>query len=173
MIRTYQDLDYFEKHIVEILKEDYGRDQQSAVDIVNEYMDILQLLNDGHESANSFAEMFDDAYRSGTSGQAWMDNISNYLLENVTEIKSFLEFLETQNTPMTIRPDGVFVIKGKPYVAMYVGESHPTHTVRWGTFYVSLDLTDIQTMDYVTGDVISLEEWRRLEKERRNRADYN
>jgi hypothetical protein len=77
MIRTYQDFDYFEKHIIEILSEDYGRDQKIAVDIINEYSEILKLLNDGHESANAFAEMFNDAYRSGTSGKAWLDNIAN------------------------------------------------------------------------------------------------
>jgi hypothetical protein len=74
-IRTYQELDYFEKHIVDLLEKIHARDREDAVRILNEYRDVLNVLRDGQESANTFAEIFDDADKIGTSGDNWIDNM--------------------------------------------------------------------------------------------------
>ena len=42
---------------------------------------------------------------------------------------------------------------------VYVGENHPTHTVRWKTFRVDGQTGLIRVYD-VDGDLISLETWR-------------
>lgn len=48
----------------------------------------------------------------------------------------------------------------------YVGEDHPTHTVRTWTMRVSSFTGEISVWDFDADDFIPLEEWRRLNKSR-------
>jgi hypothetical protein len=49
----------------------------------------------------------------------------------------------------------------RDYYSVYVGESHPDHTVRWNTFLVRKDLGRILVDDILTGKYLTLEEWRK------------
>jgi hypothetical protein len=113
--RTYRELEYFEKDIVEILVEDFGRDKETAVNIVNEYRVILDALSDGHESSYSFAKMFDEAYSTGASGQSWFDNILNYLIESVLEIREFADYINERGVPLTTWLEQIETINHKKY----------------------------------------------------------
>ena len=56
-------------------------------------------------------------------------------------------------------------MKLKNYYMVYIGESHETHNVRWNTFYVKKDLTEI-LIDDIDKGILSLENWRLLKKKR-------
>lgn len=47
---------------------------------------------------------------------------------------------------------------------VYVGENHDDHTVRWNTFLVGKNLSEILVDDPLTGNYISLHEWRNKNK---------
>jgi len=160
MIRTYPNFSYFEKHIVKILEEDMGRSRETSVAMINEYAEVLELLNDGHESAVAFAEMFNDSYSSGTSGQNWVENIFMHLHENVKEIRDFEDFLNSHGVGLVFRYDGLTEIEGRKYVSVYVGESHPTHTVKMAHFFVSPDKKVLKVGDG-EGKLLSLKDWRK------------
>lgn len=141
MIRPYQDLNYFEKHIVEILMDEFNRTQIVSVSIVNEYQEILKLLDDGHESANTFAHLFNDAYSSGTSEKTWLNNIFNFLYTNTEEIRLFEKLLKDNNSLLILYLEGITALEGKSYLQIYVGENKPTQTFRWETFLVDVNLS--------------------------------
>ncbi|MWC27922.1 hypothetical protein [Paenibacillus sp. MMS18-CY102] len=160
-IRTFQNLSYFEKHIVQILKSSYLHSEDQAIHILNEYSNILAALKDGHESANAFAEMFDHAYRKGTSGFNWMDNIIDSLMREVDEIHSFKADLDKAGSRLMFRYEGNATINNKNYFRIYVGESQETHTLRWGTLFITPDLKEILIDDLIIEEPMSLMEWRK------------
>ncbi|WPS90223.1 hypothetical protein SMD22_21350 [Brevibacillus halotolerans] len=159
--RTYQQLSYFEKHIVKILIEEYKHDEELALKIISEYDNIFTLLNDGHETAHSFAKIFNEAYLSGTSKHAWLENITSFLMNNVPEIQEFKKFLEENNTKMNLMLEGEEEINGRKYFKLYVGENHEEHIVRWGTFYIREDLEETLVQDALTDVPVSLKDWRK------------
>lgn len=98
--------------------------------------------------------------------------VTEYLILNVPEINEFeKEINELSNGEVTlmIRIDRVpgqqSDSKYKDYYLIYVGENHDTYGVRWNSFYVRKDLKEILVDNVVTGEVISIEEWRKMKRE--------
>lgn len=96
------------------------------------------------------------------------DKATEYLTKAVPEIKQFEEQLSKDSTgkvTLTMRLDGVpdkySDSQYKDFYCIYVGENHPDHTVRWNTFYVNEDLNKIMVEGIITGDLITLEQWRK------------
>lgn len=46
------------------------------------------------------------------------------------------------------------------YYVVYVGEDWPDHTVNWDYFYVDEKMTQILYSNMITGDLLTLSEWR-------------
>lgn len=90
------------------------------------------------------------------------DQVINYLKSKVTEIAIEGQLLATKNTKLTMYVEGKKAYRDEDnalYFSVYVGESHPDHNVRWQTFLVKEDLTDIYVQDYLTGSYKPLKDW--------------
>ncbi|BFT69363.1 stalk domain-containing protein [Paenibacillus sp. P36] len=96
------------------------------------------------------------------SGTVSESQVIDYLIRKVPEIKAKRDFLNANNVKM------VFSVEGKKgyipgdtaqYYSVYVGESHPDHNVRWETFLVKEDLTDIYVYRLLTDSYVTLQEW--------------
>jgi hypothetical protein len=96
------------------------------------------------------------------------DTVIAYLEKNVPEIETFqrqIDKLSDGQVKLIMRFDEV---PGKnstelyhDYYVIYVGEDHPDHTVRWNTFYVKGDLSKILVENIVSGDIVTLDQWRK------------
>lgn len=158
-IRTFHELDYFERHIFDVLIEEFGRNKEEALTILNEYANLLKILKDEHETAYSFAEIFDDAYRSGTSATAWLDNIVNHLIKSAPEIEAYCEFLSQNNAKFFWMIDGTIMLNQKKYVRIYLGEEKDSHVVRFRTYCVNLlNPSDNLNEDELLGEIATSQE---------------
>lgn len=93
----------------------------------------------------------------------------DYLEKNVPEIAEFREQVRKASNgevKVIMRLDGVpdkySDDEYHEYYCIYVGEDHPDHTVRWNTFYVNLDLSKILVDDAFSGNIISIDQWRKI-----------
>ncbi len=101
------------------------------------------------------------------------DKVISYLYDAIPEIKEFESQISKASkgqVGLSMRIDNVpGDSSDEPfsrYYIVYVGENHPDHTVRWNSFYIREDLNEILIEDIVTGEVISLGQWRELYKDR-------
>jgi hypothetical protein len=98
----------------------------------------------------------------------YTDNqVINYLQNSVPEIDDFERLLLKSNVKMIIRIDGNKTNldnSNNQYYSIYVGENHADHTVRWHTFLVKENLSDIYVDDVITGTYHTLNEWRRSQQ---------
>lgn len=92
----------------------------------------------------------------------------DFLEKNVPEIAEFRERIRKASNgevKVIMRLDGVpdkySNDEYHEYYCIYVGEDHPDHTVRWNTFYVNLDQSKILVDDLFSGNIISVEQWRK------------
>ena len=108
---------------------------------------------------------------SGTCFSQNNRDVFTKLKEEVVEIQTFHDNLisYTNSTDDSVRLlynikiDTLSGIKGDPknvYYSIYVGESHKTHTVRWETFLMSLDMKKIFVYDVGRDTYVTLNEWR-------------
>jgi hypothetical protein len=96
----------------------------------------------------------------------------DYLEKNVPEIAEFRERVRRASNgevKVIMRLDGVpdkySDDEYHEYYCIYVGEDHPDHIVRWNTFYVSLNLSKILVDDLFSGNIISVEQWRKTNRQ--------
>lgn len=90
--------------------------------------------------------------------QVFFDNIDKYNKKNNKNVK-MVSMIQTK--PSSTATDNL----DRNYYMVYIGESHETHNVRWNTFYVKKDLTEI-LIDDIDKGILSLENWRLLKKKR-------
>ncbi len=106
----------------------------------------------------------------------WDDSILTVLHKNVPELTNvmsrFTEHFST-DTSYTNNGDTLSAVewveghyndpkfKNYPY-AIYVGESHSTHTVRWYTFLISENLKKFWYYDIANDKVFPLNHWKKL-----------
>ncbi len=94
-----------------------------------------------------------------------------FLLAEVGEIAAFEQMIEDNNLENGTDNKLVIYINGEPdplssdsyqafYYDIYVGEDLGSHTSRYATFLVQQDFEEILVDDPVTGEYISLADWR-------------
>lgn len=96
------------------------------------------------------------------------DQITEYLKDNVSEVKSFIQALEGNNSGVKAivyverEPDpnsnNVYL---KNYYGIYVGESHQDHNVNVYRFAINKDTKEILYYDVVNDKYESLSDWRK------------
>ncbi|WP_187274473.1 hypothetical protein [Paenibacillus sp. N3.4] len=71
--------------------------------------------------------------------------------------------IETNNSKVIFINDGLINIaeRTRKYYDLLIGEILSDHIVRWHTFYLSENLKEILVDDVITGDNITLDEWRK------------
>lgn len=101
------------------------------------------------------------------------DKVLANLEKNVPEIDAFQQQIDKSShgqVKLMMKFDGVPDQKSTDpyhdYYIVYVGEDHTDHTVRWNTFYVKSDLSQILVEDIMSGDIVTLEQWRKLKDEK-------
>ncbi|CAN7548811.1 hypothetical protein LJR153_003966 [Paenibacillus sp. LjRoot153] len=89
--------------------------------------------------------------------------IMDFLVQSVPEIRQYKQMIETNKSKVLFLSDGLISVLDRPgkYYDMYIGESFSDHVVRWNTFYVSEDMKEILVEDVITGNILTLEEWRK------------
>lgn len=92
----------------------------------------------------------------------------DFLEKNVPEIAEFRELVRkvsNDEVKVIMRvdkvPDKYSNDKYQEYYCIYVGEDHPDHTAKWNTFYVNSDLSRILVDDALSGNIISIDQWRK------------
>ncbi|MGE5328587.1 MAG: hypothetical protein ACM3KR_03660 [Deltaproteobacteria bacterium] len=99
------------------------------------------------------------------------DLASDYLLKEVPEIDKFRKDIENNNKSNDFKSRFIIRLDSSPnpnstdkyakdYFEIYVGEDLGDHTSRWNSFLVRQDLKEILVDDVISGEWISLEEWR-------------
>ena len=73
------------------------------------------------------------------------------------------QMIEANHSKMLFLSDGLVSIpeKSGKFYDMYIGENLSDHVVRWHTFYLSEKLNEILVDDVITGNNLTLEEWRK------------
>ncbi len=95
----------------------------------------------------------------------------DYLQEQVPEISNYASLINQYNQENATDNKLVIYVNGVPeptssdiyrnnYFNIYVGEDLGTHTSRFATFLVRQDLQEILVDDVLTGQYITLAEWR-------------
>jgi len=95
----------------------------------------------------------------------------DYLLAEVGEIAEFGQMIEDNNRENGTDNKLIIYINGEPdplssdsyrafYYDIYVGEDLGSHTSRYATFLVQQDLQEILVDDPISGEYISLADWR-------------
>ncbi len=107
--------------------------------------------------------------------QVMEEKVLNVIFE-LTEVKDYLNGIDKYNKKNNKNVKLVTLIQSTPnskstnvldknYYCVYVGESHETHDVRWNTFYVNKNLTEI-LIDDIDEGIVTLKNWRMLKKKR-------
>jgi len=94
------------------------------------------------------------------------DTVFAYLDANVPEIAAYGESLiRNKGGKLIMRLDGLPDAKSSDefakYYQIYVGEDLGDHVTRWHSFYVNAAMDKIMVEDVVSGELISLEAWRK------------
>jgi hypothetical protein len=96
------------------------------------------------------------------------DKITEYLIDSIPEIEQFeKQIISDSDGAVTIImrldriPDKNSNDPYRNYYCVYVGEDHKEYTVRWHSVFVSYDMKEILIDDVVTGEVLTLEQWRK------------
>lgn len=116
-----------------------------------------------NKDSNYFVES--QSYKSNIND---IDNeLSNYLINNVSEVKSFIDSLKNNNNAKGIvyverYPDknssNIYI---RDYYGLYVGEEHPDHNVNIYRFAINKDTKEILYYDVVDDKYESLSDWRK------------
>lgn len=99
------------------------------------------------------------------------DAALEYLQTQVPEMGDYAQLIETYNQENGTNNKMIVMINAEPdpgaesiyqqeYYDVYVGEDLGDHTSRWTSFLIRQDLSEILVDDALTGEYISLEEWR-------------
>ena len=84
----------------------------------------------------------------------------DHLVKSVPEVENFLKSDGTV-CRFDQEPDpSAADYYEREYYQFYLGYDHEDRTERWNSFYVKRDLSDIKVSDFLTGEVISLTQWR-------------
>ncbi|MGE5417558.1 MAG: hypothetical protein ACM3UZ_12550 [Acidobacteriota bacterium] len=100
------------------------------------------------------------------------DRAIDYLENQVPEVAEYRKQIEQYNRDNKADVNMIYRTDGIPdptatdeinrdYYCFYVGEDMGDHTNRWQTFYVNKGLTSILVDDVLTGETITLDEWRK------------
>lgn len=126
----------------------------------------IKLINDiiANGERGLLKEMIDYNEMVEKNSERAMD----YLEKNVPEIAEFREQVRKASNgevKVIMRldrvPDKYNNDEYHEYYCIYVGEGHPDHTVRWNTFYVNLAQSKILVDDTLSGNIISVDQWRK------------
>ncbi|WP_171686042.1 hypothetical protein [Paenibacillus planticolens] len=92
-----------------------------------------------------------------------VEELMDFLTKNVAEVEKYKQMIESNKSKVVFFNDGLLIIPERTgkYYDIYIGESLTDHIVRWHTFYVSEDMKEILVDDVITGDNVTLDEWRK------------
>lgn len=87
------------------------------------------------------------------------EKVLSYIYQNVPELSRYGEEISKKSNGEACLTLFISNFENGYYV-VYVGEDWPDHTVNWDYFYVDEKMTQILYSNMITGDLLTLSEWR-------------